>query len=338
MIDETMRKMTVGDRAPNFLLDDLSGKPHELYATDIIGGPIVVIVAGPSADPAALLGQFTGPTRALDGFKAHCYILLDRNREPDGLRDTAFIALHDVNGKIADIYRNASGLDTPALFALDPNQRIIAVSSDAARFAEIAQDAFERIAPSQPPRSISMQAPVLFIPNVIDAPLCGRLLDAWASGKREKNIVNVASGRTSSQAEQAETKRRSDYIVEGPLEHEVLLMLMPRIAPEVERAFSFDKEWGFEKFRIGCYDAADAGFFRAHRDNPSAGLAHRQFACSVNLNDGYEGGYLRFPEYGMDCYAPPKGGALVFACGLLHEVVPMTAGRRFTLLTFLDTQ
>ena len=150
--------------------------------------------------------------------------------------------------------------------------------------------------------------------------------------------MNVAKGRKSSQAVKADAKRRSDYIVEGPLEGEVLLAIMPRVAPEVTRAFAFDKERGFEKFRVGCYDAADAGFFRAHRDNPSAGLQHRQFALSINLNDGYEGGYLQFPEYSVDRYAPPKGGALVFACGLLHAVVPMTAGRRFTLFFFLDTQ
>lgn len=332
-----MRKMTVGDRAPNFLLDDLSGDPHELYATDIVGGPIIVIFAGAEADATLLLRQFAEQAQCFDALGAHCYIVLERNREPENLRDTAFIALHDAGAKIAEIYRNASGIAAPALFALDPNQRIVAVSGEAARFAEIARVAFERIAPSRPPRAISMQAPVLFIPSVLDDALCDRLLDAWARGKRGKNIINVAKGRKSSQAARADTKRRSDYIVEGPLEHEVLLMLMPRIAPEVERAFAFDKEWGFEKFRIGCYDAADAGFFRAHRDNPAAGLQHRQFACSVNLNDGYEGGALRFPEYSMDRHVPPKGGALVFACGLLHEVIPVTAGRRFTLLTFLDT-
>ena len=59
---------------------------------------------------------------------------------------------------------------------------------------------------------------------------------------------------------------------------------------------------------------------------------------SFNLNDGYEGGYLRFPEYGIDHYSPPKGGALIFSCGLLHEVVPITASRRYTLLTFASTR
>ncbi|HUB25447.1 MAG TPA: 2OG-Fe(II) oxygenase, partial [Tepidisphaeraceae bacterium] len=53
------------------------------------------------------------------------------------------------------------------------------------------------------------------------------------------------------------------------------------------------------------------------------------------LNDDYEGGYLRFPEYGPNLYRPTGGGACVFGCSLLHEATDVTAGRRFVLLTFL---
>jgi len=179
-----MRKMTVGDRAPNFLLHDFSGKPHELFATDIVGGPIVVIFAGAHGDAAMVLKQFADQAQTFDAMSAHCYILLDHALDFPG--NSAFMALHDVDGKVADIYKNASGLDTPALFALDPNQRIVAVCDDAGRFANVSSAAFAVIAPTQPPRTISMQAPVLFIPGVIDDGLCDRLRDAWASGKREK--------------------------------------------------------------------------------------------------------------------------------------------------------
>jgi len=55
----------------------------------------------------------------------------------------------------------------------------------------------------------------------------------------------------------------------------------------------------------------------------------------VNLNDGYEGGELHFPEYGPHLYRPEAGGAILFSCSLLHEVLPVTRGRRFTLLSFL---
>ena len=233
-----------------------------------------------------------------------------------------------------------SSATAPALFALDPNQRIIALAGadHASSFAEIARAAFQRIAPQDPPRLISKQAPVLFIPDVLDNSDCDRLIDAWRDGEKRENVVNVDSGQESGRALRSEVKRRSDVVIEGALERHLLITLMPRVSPEIEHVHAFDKEWTFEKFRVGCYDAKDAGFFRPHRDNPSEALSHRQFAASFNLNDGYEGGYLRFPEYGIDHYAPPKGGVLIFSCGLLHEVVPITAGQRYTLLTFVSTR
>jgi predicted 2-oxoglutarate/Fe(II)-dependent dioxygenase YbiX len=59
------------------------------------------------------------------------------------------------------------------------------------------------------------------------------------------------------------------------------------------------------------------------------------FALSLNLNDDYEGGQLRFPEYGNHLYRPDAGAALIFSCAHLHEVLEVTAGRRFVLLSFL---
>ena len=64
--------------------------------------------------------------------------------------------------------------------------------------------------------------------------------------------------------------------------------------PEVQKAFSF-KATRFEGFKIVCYDAKEGGFFHAHRDNMSPATAHRRFALTLNLNEGYEGGCLRFP-------------------------------------------
>ena len=77
------------------------------------------------------------------------------------------------------------------------------------------------------------------------------------------------------------------------------------------------------------------GFFRAHRDNTTAGTAHRVFACTVNLNaEEYDGGDLRFPEYGARTYRAPTGGAVVFSCSLLHEAMPVTRGKRYAFLPF----
>jgi predicted 2-oxoglutarate/Fe(II)-dependent dioxygenase YbiX len=57
---------------------------------------------------------------------------------------------------------------------------------------------------------------------------------------------------------------------------------------------------------------------------------------TLNLNTGaYEGGELRFPEYGRELYRPEAGGAVIFSCSLLHEALPVTRGKRFAMFTFL---
>ena len=71
-----------------------------------------------------------------------------------------------------------------------------------------------------------------------------------------------------------------------------------------------------------------------HRDNTFQEGLHRRFALTLNLNDDYDGGCLVFPEYGNHLYRPRKGEALVFSCSALHQVTPVTAGRRFVLITF----
>jgi predicted 2-oxoglutarate/Fe(II)-dependent dioxygenase YbiX len=87
---------------------------------------------------------------------------------------------------------------------------------------------------------------------------------------------------------------------------------------------------------VACYDAAEGGFFRAHRDNTTKGTAHRRFAVTINLNpEAYEGGDLVFPEFGSRTYRAPKGGAVVFSCSLLHAAMPVTAVRRYAFLPFL---
>ena len=107
-----------------------------------------------------------------------------------------------------------------------------------------------------------------------------------------------------------------------------------RVMPEIAKSFAF-KATRFEGFKIVCYNADAGGFFNAHRDNLSPATAHRRFALTLNLNEDYEGGYLRFPEYGPHLYRQKTGCAVVFSCSHLHEVTAVTKGRRFALLSAL---
>jgi predicted 2-oxoglutarate/Fe(II)-dependent dioxygenase YbiX len=107
-----------------------------------------------------------------------------------------------------------------------------------------------------------------------------------------------------------------------------------RLVPEIWKAFQFSAT-RVERYIVACYDAADGGHFQAHRDNTTPGTAHRRFAVTINLNDDYDGGDLRFPEFGPRRYCGPVGAATVFSCALLHEVTPVTRGVRYATLPFL---
>ena len=67
---------------------------------------------------------------------------------------------------------------------------------------------------------------------------------------------------------------------------------------------------------------------RAARDGAAVGRA------DISGELAFEGGDLRFPEFGRQIHRPPVGGACVFSCGLLHEATKVTDGRRYAFLPF----
>ena len=121
-------------------------------------------------------------------------------------------------------------------------------------------------------------------------------------------------------------KRRSDYeIVDPQIIRHTQQLFARRVLPEILKVYQFHVTC-MERYIVACYSAADGGHFRAHRDNTTKGTAHRRFAVSINLNEDFDGGEIRFPEYGPRHFKPPVGGAVVFSCSLLHAVSQMTAG------------
>lgn len=185
------------------------------------------------------------------------------------------------------------------------------------------------------PVVIRATAPVLLLNRVFDAELCRRLILYWKSRDKVAGIVGSDAGNVVD----VHTKRRLDTHLEDPaLFIGVRDALVRRVAPAIAQA-SHVHTSVIETPCIGCYDSVAGGWFRRHRDNTSRQTAHRQFAISINLNadDEYDGGELRFPEFGRQLYRPAMGCAVVFSSALLHEVNPVTRGRRYGLFTFLSS-
>ncbi len=223
---------------------------------------------------------------------------------------------------------------------LDPMHRVLAaIAHDEGHDAAV-----DRLLASLPPPGLhsgmEVPAPVLVLPRLFEPEFCRQLIGLYeTNGGKESGFMRQIDGKTVGIYDD-NYKRRSDFSFdyEPPFETvraAIRARIHARLVPAIQRAFQFNVT-RMERYIVACYDADRLGFFTAHRDNTTAGTAHRRFACTINLNaEDYDGGELRFPEFGPRTYRAPTGGAVVFSCSLLHEATPVTRGRRFAFLPFL---
>ena len=191
--------------------------------------------------------------------------------------------------------------------------------------------------PQRQARMLGHFAPVLYVPQVFEPDFCRVLIDAFESGDTQQSGFYAPRGELgeSERVIDSSHKSRRDLLVTDPMLLDQIRRRMDRrIVPEIEKAFT-RQVTGAEQYKVVRYDAEAAGHFGPHRDNVVQHHAHRRFAITLNLNDGYEGGGLLFPEYGPDIYAPDAGDAAIFSCSLLHEAMPVTKGQRYVFLAFL---
>jgi predicted 2-oxoglutarate/Fe(II)-dependent dioxygenase YbiX len=178
-------------------------------------------------------------------------------------------------------------------------------------------------------------APVLMAPNILEPALCERLIAHHReTGGTPSGFMREVGGKTVLVTDPQHKMRRDREVTDETLCGVLRGRILSRLVPMVRRAFQFEAT-RMERYIVGAYPAGE-GHFRPHRDNTTRGTAHRRFAVTINLNAGeYDGGDLRFPEYGARTYRAPTGGAVVFSCSLLHEATPVTRGTRYAFLPFL---
>jgi predicted 2-oxoglutarate/Fe(II)-dependent dioxygenase YbiX/peroxiredoxin len=334
-MDDAAPGLGRGERAPDFVLPGPDGTPLRFYAR-AGGTPTVLVFCDASA--TAGLRSFAAALRQAAGADLNILAVTRAGATPQeskggGVPFPVFTA--DPAGQVEAAYR--LGGTAPVCCVLDPNLRVLgtiplhSAATTAQRVVSLVHEATPPIAP----RDIVIQAPVLLIPNVLDRTICDVLIQIWKrQGHDETGVEESQTGRRITIVNHR-AKSRSDHTVTDPK----LLRLLSttigrRVLPEVRKAFAYVAT-RFEGFKIACYDAEAGGFFSPHRDNLSPATAHRRFALTLNLNDGYEGGSLRFAEYCPHLYRPRPGEAIIFSGAMLHEVTPVTSGQRFTLLSFL---
>jgi hypothetical protein len=330
-----MTSLPPGAPAPLFL-----GNSHSnpTYAFANVAGRYLLLGFPPS-DTAVRDQVFNIVGRNIDLLTDEhiaCFLVLRDEASFAQARDRSGMRwFFDPEGKIGRLYGAVAedGGETPLWVLVDPSLRVLFTLP-----MSQTEELFRRLRALPSPdehAGVPLHAPVMITPRLFDADLCRRLIGYYdTNGGTPSGVMRERDGKTVGVLD--DFKKRRDCIIEDEaLRVETREAIRLRLLPEVLKAFRF-KVTRIERYIVARYDAQDGGYFRPHRDNLTSGTAHRQFACSINLNaEDFEGGDLRFPEYGNRTYRPPTGGAVVFSCSLLHEATPVTRGTRYAFLPFL---
>jgi hypothetical protein len=304
-----------GDRVPEFILPDAETRLHNFY--DRVRGRRAVLVLAANTARQEQWDEIKGYADialALDSAGVDLFIVTNDGVESMAMVSKAIPApavwLADIKGVVNLALRTGGKLDKSGLISLflDSNQRVIAIKGAEPGHAPWALGVLRGLS-GEAPLALGTVAPVLILPRVLDEEACRRLLSQEGLSITPAPIANPAEVEALSR------------------------LLLRRIGPEVDRVFSFD-DFRFESLALRQEDAAaGSSALDRRRDNSDPETAGRSFALILDLDAGaYEGGGLRFPEYGPHLYRPAAGAALVHAGAMLRELLPVTSGRR-SLLT-----
>ena len=222
----------------------------------------------------------------------------------------------------------------PHWVVLDPMLRVMAIAPLSETVS--LRDYLSKLPTVDQHAGAIVPAPVLVLPRVFERAFCRQLIDQFEAGETEDSgFMRELDGKTIHVTDYGFKRRTDHHIADEALREAAKARILRRLVPEIRKVFQFQVT-RMERYIVACYEAETSGHFRAHRDDTTKGTAHRRFAVTINLNaEEYEGGDLRFPEFGTRVYRAPTGGAVVFSCSLLHEATPVTRGRRFAFLPFL---
>jgi len=324
--------LSPGDPAPLFIAPSPSNPRYVLAAA--AGRWLALAFLPPEESPesvaaltavAARRSLFDDDNRAFFGVLSDPAAIAGAKDQVPGLR--WFL---DPRRELSALY----GIEAGGWVVLDPTLRVIRTAPLSESAAVV--DFLAALPAPADHAGVPMHAPALIVPRVFEPEVCRRLIDLYqAHGGEASGFMREIDGKTRLIRDDGH-KRRSDAPVDDEALREAAReRILRRLAPEIAKAFQF-RATRIERYIVACYDANSGGWFRPHRDNTTRGTAHRKFAVSINLNaEDYDGGDLRFPEYGSRTYRAPTGGAVVFSCSLLHEATPVTRGRRFAFLPFL---
>lgn len=337
-----------GEPAPRFMLPDQGGQGWNVTDDEVAGKPMVVLFCR-ALNNAAVLDKVLGFRRLYDQFAAlECNVVVitrqitainAADRSEQGI---PFRILADTLGDVTHRYEALAGgvADGLLTFVLAPSLHVTRVIRDPESLDPAAEAlaTVSTLLSAREAQPIGLHPPVLQIPGVLSAAECRFLVSLHDRADTPWNQPGDPEDQYDFKIRVGDHRRadRVDYVINDPeIAKHLDARLARRIRPQIRKAFQYTVSKR-ETYHLARYQGQRGGYSIGHRDNSSQDLAHRRFALSISLNAGeYQGGALRFREYGEQRYRLPMGAALVFSSSLLHEILAVTSGRRFVLLSHL---
>jgi peroxiredoxin len=339
--------LTVGDIVPPTDLVAEDGSPLNLIADNLAGNYTILILCADiaAANAIAELQKFKAASDSLVAVDGLVYLIARKDAGNANVvsRDLAlpFPVLNDRIGELVDAFD--AGADAIKTIIIRPNNHVMAIfdatteDHTAAALNVIRDDTENRSA-----RFTARHPPVLMVPDVFSRKDCEHLISVfnfdghvWLDPGHGPPPADITTDYKMKTPDYGREDRIDHRIVNPKTAEFVTSRLRTRLFPEIKKAFHYQITH-FERYRIGSYKGERHGDAHGHRDNTDEFVANRRFAVSINLNsEQFEGGGLRFPEFGGHQYRPETGEAIVFSSSLLHEALHVTKGQRFVLLGFL---
>jgi PKHD-type hydroxylase len=110
------------------------------------------------------------------------------------------------------------------------------------------------------------------------------------------------------------------------------------IAIQVDKKYQLGTKGIREPIQIALYDESEQGFFEWHMDWGGGGL-ERRISMSIPLNDPieYEGGDFEFCiDTSILSTTQTRGSAIAFPSFISHRVTPVTKGRRYSMVVWVQ--
>jgi predicted 2-oxoglutarate/Fe(II)-dependent dioxygenase YbiX len=335
-------RIILGDPVPWFSLPVVTGGSFDLHAG--AGRWVVLSFVGSLADPRAM-AEVAELARLSAAFSEDHLIIgcvftgqaSDTDSHTGSLGAISSGTLSFLADRDGAVSRSFGAGEMPRTIVLDPMLRAVAdIAWDIPQgHADMVRNVLQGLPRVDDSAGVPMFAPALMVPRVFSFGICDFLIQFYETqGAIDSGFQFDVDGKTVTLSDWR-LKRRSDVAVGVPEVRELIRdHIVRRLVGPIERYFQF-KVTRMDRYVVACYDSAVAAHFHRHRDNINAGAQHRRFALSINLSKDFEGGDLVFPEFGTKAYRPSEGGALVFSCGALHQVTPVTKGKRYAFLAFM---